>query len=208
MFKPFLTIALLLCFHGAFATQTILVVGDSLSAGYGMQVHESWPSLLQDRLNQKGFDYKVHNASISGQTSSEGARQIDQLLSLTNPSLVIIELGANDGLRGLSLTELEANLTTMVSRSKAADANVLLLGIRVPQNFGKRYSALFEKTFQNVAKAQAVQLYPRLLAPLEALINPENRSDYIQSDGLHPTAEAQPIILSGVYPSIEMLISN
>jgi len=173
-----------------------------------MQVHESWPSLLQDRLNQMGFDYKVHNASISGQTSIEGSRQIDQLLSLTNPSLVIIELGANDGLRGLSLTELEANLTTMVSRSKAANANVLLLGIRVPQNFGKRYSALFEKTFENVAQAQNVQLYPRLLAPLEAHINSENRSDYIQSDGLHPTAKAQPVILNGVYPSIEMLISN
>ena len=206
MFKPFLTILVLLWCQGTLAAQTILVLGDSLSAGYGMQVSESWPSLLQERLHQDGLNYKVHNASISGQTTSEGVRQIDQLLAITQPSLVILELGANDGLRGLSLAEMETNLSNMVAKAKAAKAEVLMLGIRVPQNFGRRYSSLFEKTFATVTQSHNVTLIPRLLSPLEAIITQENRSSYIQTDGLHPTALAQPLILDHLYPQIKMLL--
>jgi len=189
-----------------FAQKTILVLGDSLSAGYGIKVEESWPALLQNKLNEKDIDYKIHNASISGQTSFEGLRQIDQLLSLTQPSIVILELGANDGLRGLSINQMKQNLQTMISKSLMANAKVLLVGIRVPNNYGKRFSQMFTAAFDQLAKDNAIAYVPFLLAPLEQVINSENRGEYIQRDGLHPTAKAQPLLMEHVWNEVEELL--
>jgi acyl-CoA thioesterase-1 len=183
-------------------TDNILIIGDSLSAGYGIQIHQSWPALLQIQLTDNQLPYKVHNASISGQTSSEGVRQTDQLLALTQPKLVVIELGANDGLRGLSIVEMEKNLQAMISKSLMAKAKVLLVGIKVPANYGRRYSAMFEASFKNLADTNSIAFEPFMLAPLLQLVTANNRSEYIQADGLHPTAKAQPIILQHLLPKI------
>ena len=188
-------------------TNTILIMGDSLSAGYGIQTQQSWPVLLQTKLNTENLDYKVHNASISGQTSSEGVSQIDQLLSLTKPDLVVLELGANDGLRGLSIAEMSNNLQTIISKSLLANSQVLLVGIRVPANYGRRYSAMFEASFQSLANNNNIPLLPFLLEPLLQLVTPDNKADYIQSDGLHPTEKSQPIILEHIYPHILSALS-
>lgn len=183
-------------------TDNILIIGDSLSAGYGIQIHESWPALLQTQLTDNQLPYNVHNASISGQTSSEGVRQTDQLLALTQPKLVVIELGANDGLRGLSIIEMEKNLQAMISKSLMAKAKVLLVGIKVPANYGRRYSAMFETSFENLAANNNIAFEPFMLAPLLQVITANNRSEYIQADGLHPTAKAQPLILQHLRPKI------
>lgn len=185
---------------------TILVVGDSLSAGYGIKIEQSWPNLLQQKIEQSELGFKVHNASISGQTSSEGLRQIDQLLQLTQPKLVILALGANDGLRGLSLNQMQSNLQSIITKSLRHNAQVLLLGIRVPSNYGRRYGQMFINSFDTLAKENTTPFVPFMLAPLENIINEENRSEYIQADGLHPTAKAQPLILEYLWPQIKTLI--
>lgn len=187
----------------AFAQKTILVLGDSLSAGYGIKVEQSWPALLQKQLDENNLNYKVHNASISGQTSSEGLRQIDQLLTLTEPELVILELGANDGLRGLSIEQMKQNLQSMISKSLLQKANVLLVGIRVPNNYGKRFGQMFSAAFDQLASENGISYVPFLLAPLEQIITQENRSEYIQQDGLHPTAKAQSLLLEHLWQKIK-----
>jgi acyl-CoA thioesterase-1 len=202
--KPIL---ITLCFLLSFGTlaktsNNILIIGDSLSAGYGIQIHESWPALLQNTLDAKKSGYRVHNASISGQTSSEGASQMDQLLKLTQPKLVIIELGANDGLRGLSVSQMQSNLQTMISKSQMAKSQVLLLGIKVPLNYGRRYSAMFDASFTNLASKNRIAIVPFMLEPLLNTVTSKNRAEYIQEDGLHPTAIAQPIILKHLLPKI------
>lgn len=194
--------AMLLCLSHLSYGNNILIVGDSLSAGYGIQIKDSWPVLLQSALTEKGIPYKVHNASISGQTSSEGVRQIDQLLTLTKPKLVILELGANDGLRGLSIPEMNNNLNTMIRKSLMANSQVLLVGIKVPANYGRRYSTMFEATFKSLATENNISLVPFMLEPLLKVVTPENKAEFIQSDGLHPTAKAQPYILDYLMPAI------
>lgn len=185
---------------------TILIVGDSLSAGYGIKIEQSWPNLLQQKIDQSEFDIKVHNASISGQTSSEGLRQIDQLLQLTQPKLVVLALGANDGLRGLSLDQMQSNLQSIIGKSLRANAKVLLVGIRVPSNYGRRYGQMFTDSFDALAKENRIPFVPFMLTPLESVINESNRSEYIQADGLHPTAKSQPLILGFLWPQIKTLI--
>lgn len=206
--KSFILFALLIVSTQAFSqtSNTLLILGDSLSAGYGIKIEQSWPSLLQKRLDDRGAPFKVHNASISGQTSSEGVRQIDQLLQLTQPKLVILELGANDGLRGLSITQMQANLQDIISKSLQAKAQVLLVGIRVPSNYGRRYSEMFSQTFKVLADKNMISFEPFMLAPLESVITDTNRSEYIQRDGLHPTAKAQPLILEHLWPKIKEAI--
>jgi len=184
----------------------ILIVGDSLSAGYGIEVKDSWPVLMQQQLQQENLSYKIHNASISGQTSAEGVAQIDQLLSLAKPSLVVIELGANDGLRGLSIKAMQNNLQTMISKSQQAGAKVLLVGIRTPVNYGRRYGEMFEASFKNLAEKNDLELIPFMLEPLANVVTEDNRKDYIQGDGLHPTAKAQPLIMNFIYPKVKKLL--
>ncbi|EAT12001.1 Arylesterase [Oceanobacter sp. RED65] len=183
------------------ASDKILVLGDSLSAGYGIKVQESWPKLLDSKLETEDQNYKVHNASISGQTTSEGLRQIDELLSLTSPKLVILELGANDGLRGLSISAMKSNLNSMIDKSQLAGAKVLLLGIQVPTNYGPRYGQMFKQAFADVAEQQGVAFIPFMLKPLM-----NNKDKYVQDDGLHPNAIAQPVILDYLWPEIEALL--
>ncbi|GAA6134883.1 arylesterase [Oceaniserpentilla sp. 4NH20-0058] len=190
----------------ALAEKTILILGDSLSAGYGIEIKESWPTLLQNKLDKNNHKFKVHNASISGQTSAEGLRQINQLLQLTKPSLVVLELGANDGLRGLSIAQMKNNLQTMISKSLQANAKVLLVGIRVPNNYGKRFGQMFSTAFDQLAKDNNIAYVPFLLAPLEQVINSENRAEYIQRDGLHPTAKAQPLLMEHVWGELVNMI--
>lgn len=187
----------------AFSQGNILILGDSLSAGYGISVDKSWPSLLQEKLTKNQFPHKVYNASISGQTSSEGATQIDQLLKISRPSLLILELGANDGLRGLSTQAMQSNLQLIIRKSLQAKAQVLLVGIRVPENYGRRYSAMFENAFQSLATDNQIAFVPFLLEPLLPVINENYRSQYIQKDGLHPTELAQPLILEHLWPTIK-----
>ncbi len=205
-----LIITLLLCLS-TYASQAqdrdnILILGDSLSAGYGINIEESWPVLLQDKLTDSKLNFNVHNASISGQTTAEGVAQINQLLKLTQPKLVILELGANDGLRGLSITDMQQNLQTMITRSQLAGANVLLIGIRTPANYGRRYGQMFTQSYQQLAKQNGITLVPFMLEPLSRLITQANKPEYIQKDGLHPTAKAQPILLQFLMPYINKSI--
>lgn len=210
--KSLIGIFILLCVFftpvSANEKSNILVMGDSLSAGYGIQINESWPVLLQSELDLKKQPYRVHNASISGQTSSEGVRQIEQLLTLTKPELVILELGANDGLRGLSITEMTSNLQTIIHKSLMAKAKVLLIGIKVPANYGRRYSNMFEASFKQLATKNGIPLLPFMLEPLMEIVTPDNKSQFIQADGLHPTAKAQPYILKHMMPTILASLSN
>lgn len=208
MNKLFFTTLLILVSHLSFAKGNILIMGDSLSAGYGIQIQDSWPALLQTRLKEKGSSYKVHNASISGQTSSEGVRQIDQLLALTKPKLVVLELGANDGLRGLPVTEMTSNLQSIIHKSLMAKASVLLIGIKVPANYGRRYSSMFEASFKQLASKNGIPLLPFMLEPLMEIVTPENKSQFIQADGLHPTAKSQPYILDHIMPALLETLSN
>ena len=186
----------------------ILVLGDSLSAGYGIKLEQSWPQLLQEKLDHKSLNYHVHNASISGQTSSEGQQQIDQLLQLTQPHLVILALGANDGLRGLSITQMQSNLQTIITKSLRTHSQVLLVGIRVPSNYGRRYGEMFSKSFIKLANDNQTGFVPFMLSPLEQIITDSNRGEFIQQDGLHPTANAQPLILEHLWPSISALLDQ
>ena len=203
-----LQLCFLLCLSGlSWGKDTILIIGDSLSAGYGIQTSESWPALLQHKLDDQNIDIKVHNASISGQTTAEGLRQINALLKLTQAKLVILELGANDGLRGLSTTQMQANLQSMISKSLMAKAQVLLLGIKLPNNYGRRYGKMFSASFESLATQNGIHLVPFMLEPLEKEITAENKTHYIQADGLHPTAQAQPLLLEHIWPSIKKALS-
>ena len=176
----------------------ILVLGDSLSAGYGINVAQSWPVLLQEKMNSQKLNIHIHNASISGQTSAEGLAQIDQLLKISHPKLVILELGANDGLRGLSIPAMQDNLQKIISKSQLSGAKVLLVGIKTPANYGKRYGSMFENSFKVLAKNQGVALVPFMLEPLFGF-----KEQYIQKDGLHPNALAQPILLEHLWSFIK-----
>jgi len=182
--------------------QHILILGDSLSAGYGIEIEQSWPTLLQQKLDQEGIDAQVHNASISGQTSAEGLAQVEQLLKETQPDLLILELGANDGLRGLSLSEMKQNLAGMIQQAQAQDAKVLLLGMHIPSNYGRRYTKMFHNTFIKLSEEYQTGLVPFMLAPV-ATEQWEVKPGMIQSDGLHPTAKAQPLILDHLWAGIE-----
>ncbi len=173
--------------------QTIVVFGDSLSAAYGIPQHEGWVALLQQRLTQQKLNYQVINASISGETTSGGLSRISDMLKTQKPSIVIIELGANDGLRGLSAVETSNNLEAMIQQAKKTNAKVLLLGMKIPPNYGLKYSRQFSENFQNLAKKHSIQLVPFFLEGVAG--NP----DLIQADGLHPTAAAQAKLLGNVW---------
>ncbi len=199
-------LSLVLCFYIfpslAQNKDTILILGDSLSAGYGIKTQESWPVLIQEKLNTLELSFNIHNASISGQTSAEGAAQIKQLLALTQPKLVVLELGANDGLRGLAVQDMQHNLQTMITQSQLAGANVLLVGIRTPSNYGRRYGQMFSLSFHNLAQQNGISLVPFMLEPLTKIITNTNKSEYIQADGLHPTAKSQPILADYLFSFI------
>lgn len=191
--------ALLFSTTPAWAAKTILVMGDSLSAGYGIGLDQAWPALLNKRLAEKHLDYSVANLSISGETTAGGRARLGPALRQHKPAVVIIALGANDGLRGLALTQVRANLTAMVNDAQGSGAKVLLAGMRLPPNYGP-YATEFQSSFAGIARARKTALLEFLLEPVAA------RSDLFQADNLHPVAAAQPLILEHVWPALAPLL--
>ena len=182
------------------AERTVLVMGDSLSAAYGLAPEQGWVALLADRLRSESPGWKVANASISGETTAGGASRIAGELKRHQPDVVVIELGANDGLRGLDLAQTRANLERMVTAAKAAGAQVLLLGMRIPPNYGPDYTQGFERNYAALAEEHEVALLPFLLEPIAM------DRDAFQADNLHPVADAQPKLRDHVWPALAPLL--
>jgi len=178
----------------------ILILGDSISAAYGMELADSWPSLLQDRLTEHGHAYRVFNSSITGDTTQGGLARLPRLLAELQPRVVIIELGGNDGLRGLSLDVTQTNLQTMIDASRSADASIVLAGIQLPPNYGRTYTEKFRKMYFELGETPNVRLIPFILEGIA--LDPE----LMQSDGIHPDKEAQPLLLDNVWQVLEPLI--
>ena len=200
MLKRLLLFALSALSLSAFAAPVVLVYGDSLSAGYGIGIEQSWPALLAKRVEHNRPPYGVSNASISGETTAGGRERFAATLARVQPDVVVIALGANDGLRGLSATQMRDNLEAMVHLAKSQKARVLLVGMKLPPNYGVIYERQFEQAFAQVSRKEDVPLLPFLLEPLGADIG-----DF-QPDDLHPTAAAQPKILDHVWPALRPLL--
>ena len=182
------------------APRTILVMGDSLSAAYGLSASQGWVALTAERMAKTHPGWKVANASISGETTAGGAARIDAELKRHRPSVVVIELGANDGLRGLPLAQSRTNLERMIKASKASGAKVLLVGMRMPPNYGRDYTQGFERNFSELASTHKTALLPFLLEPIAT-----DRSAF-QSDNLHPVATAQPKLRDHVWKALSPLL--
>ncbi|HEY9397282.1 MAG TPA: arylesterase [Burkholderiales bacterium] len=202
MLKRLLFVILLSWGSLAAAQDTILVYGDSLSAAYGISQQKGWVTLLQERLKAKKFDYTVVNASISGETTSGGATRIEDTLRRTQPRIVVLALGANDGLRGLPIMQMKTNLGKIIQAARHEDAKVLLAGMHLPPNYGSSYAREFHAAFGDLAARYKTAYVPFLLEGMAT------EPDYFQSDQLHPTAEAQPIILDTVWRKLEPLLKN
>lgn len=183
------------------AERVIVVLGDSLTAGLGVAREEAYPALLEARLRREGYDYRVVNAGVSGDTSAGGLRRVDWALR-ARPAIVIVALGANDGLRGLPVDALRDNLEQIVRRVRAAGARVLLAGMRVPPNYGDEYARDFAAVFPEVARRTGVPFAPFLLDGVagEARLN--------QADGIHPTAEGQRLIASRLWSHLRPLLAR
>ena len=186
----------------AAAAKTVLVFGDILSAGYGVPREQGWVNLLAHKLREEGLDYSVANASVSGETTAGGARRIGEALKAHRPAVVVLELGANDGLRGQSLEAMRRNLEAMVDACKRAGARVVLVGMRLPPNYGNDYTERFHRTYVDLARREKVPLVPFLLAGFA-----EDQT-YFQADQLHPTAQAQPVMLRTVWPTLKPLLGK
>jgi acyl-CoA thioesterase-1 len=185
----------------ASAAATILIFGDSISAGYGLPPETGWVQLLRQRLAKAGADYTVVNASISGETAAGGRRRIAAALDKHRPSIVVIELGGNDGLRGARVESLQADLEAMVTASLERKARVVLVGMRLPPNYGASYVQRFENVYRAVAKKHRVTLVPFLFDGFG------ERQELFQGDGIHPTREAQPLMLETVWQALGPLVS-
>ncbi|MFZ3025091.1 arylesterase [Pseudomonas sp.] len=192
-------VTLLLWAQGA-AAGTLLVLGDSISAAFGLDTRQGWVSLLEQRLAAEGFDYQVVNASVSGDTSAGGLARLPTLLAEHRPQLVIVELGGNDGLRGQPPAQLQQNLAGIIQQSQKAGAKVLILGMKLPPNYGLRYTTAFADVFPKVASDTGATLVPFLLEGAAGV------PSMVQSDGIHPTAEAQPRLLDNVWPMLKPLL--
>jgi len=191
---------LLACCGAAFAAPAILVYGDSLSAAYGLPQSAGWVALLDERLKQRKLNYTVANASISGETSAGGAARIGEVLARTKPAIVIVELGANDGLRGLPVAQTQANLTAIVRAAKKQGARVLLLGMELPPNYGPQYTKEFRGMFRDVARGERVSLVPFLLEGIA------DKRELFQPDNLHLVAEAQPLLLNNIWRYLQPML--
>ena len=184
------------------ASKTVLVVGDSLSAEYGITRGAGWVSLLEQRLKQQKLDASIVNASVSGETTSGGRTRLPALLSKHKPNVVIIELGANDGLRGLPVAAAEANLRAMVDASRKSGAQVLLVGMRMPPNYGRDYADKFFAMYGALSKDVKVPLAPFMLDGVA------QKPELFQPDRLHPLAEAHPIILGNIWPHLQPILKT
>jgi acyl-CoA thioesterase-1 len=186
----------------AAAQPTVLVFGDSLSAGYGINIDQSWPSLLQSRLESEGYEHRVINASISGETTEGGATRIVSALESFSPDLVILELGGNDGLRGFPTQRMQDNLQSIIETSKASGAAVVLLGIRIPSNYGSRYTREFEDVYRQLAGQLEVPWIEFFMDGVAL------NDELMQDDGIHPNATAQPLLLDNAWPIISSSLTR
>ena len=184
------------------AARTILVVGDSISAAYGIQREDGWVALLQKRLEQHAYDYGVVNASISGETTGGGLARMPKALEMHAPEIVIIELGGNDALRGYPIDRIHANLERMIELSRASGAHVILMGMNIPPNYGPRYTQAFNNVYHELAQEQSVGLVPFLLEGVA--LEPE----LMQRDLIHPTVEAQPMLLDNVWQVVSDVLAS
>ncbi len=181
---------------------TILVLGDSLSAALGIRPEQGWVALLAQRLQTQGYGYQIVNASVSGETTSGGLERLPRALQLHQPGTVILELGANDGLRGLPVDETRENLAHMVRLSQAAGARVLLVGMRIPPNYGPRYTEQFARMFPELANQYHLPLVPFLLE--KVALDPTR----MQQDGMHPNARGEPPVLDTLWPYLKPLLKK
>ncbi len=181
---------------------TILVVGDSLSAGYGVDPQDTWVSLMSDRLEVQGYEYKVVNASISGDTTTGGLNRLPRALELHQPALVIIGLGGNDGLRGLPVAGVRRNLSRMIELSRDAGAKVVLLGILIPPNYGRAYEEAFASIYPALAESYEVPLVPFFMDGVAL------NEKLMQDDGIHPNTDAQPVLLENMWPALSETITS
>jgi len=179
----------------------ILVFGDSISAGYGLaRVEQGWVALLQTRLKEQEYGYQVVNASVSGETTAGGLARLPRALTLHQPKIVILELGGNDGLRALPIAQMRANLVRMIDLSTAAGAKVLLLGMRMPPNYGPEFTEQFRQCYSDVARDKKLPLVPFLLNDTALSTN------LMQADGIHPNELGQPQLLANVWPSLTPML--
>jgi acyl-CoA thioesterase-1 len=190
----------LLWVNSVFAAN-IVVFGDSISAAYGLEVNKGWVAKLQQKLNQeKKSNYKVINASVSGETTTGGVSRLPNVLQLHQPKILILELGGNDGLRGQPPVLMHKNLQVMIQQAKKNKAQVLLLGMKIPPNYGKAYTQAFEKVFADIAKQEKVVFVPFFLEGIGG------NDRLMQSDGIHPNQAAQDKLLTNVWPSLKTLL--
>ncbi len=199
-----ISLLLILATSGAHSTEqpSVLIFGDSLSAGYGIEVDQSWATLLQTRLSNQGYEHKVVNASISGETTEGGATRIQTALADFSPDLIILELGGNDGLRGFPPARMKENLGKIVTTAKASGADVVLLGIRIPTNYGQRYSKAFENVFREVSAELEIEWIEFFMEGVAM------NDDLLQEDRIHPNEEAQSILLDNAWPIIKSALDN
>lgn len=202
MLRKLLIVLALLVSGWSHAGPPILVYGDSLSAAYGISQKDGWVTLLQERLKQTRLDYTVVNASISGETSSGGASRIAATLAQHQPAIVILALGGNDGLRGLPIKQMHENLAHILRASQRAGARVLLVGMKLPPNYGPQYTRDFGSVFVTLARQYRTALVPFVLEGMA------DKRDLFQDDNLHPTAQAQPIILETVWKALRPLLKQ
>ena len=186
----------------AAADNTILILGDSLSAAYGLQQEEGWVKLLQDKYDDEQADIELINASISGETSGGALRRLDALLEQFEPTHVLIELGANDGLRGFPVKKMQTNLTSLIQKSQAANAMTALMEIYIPPNYGPRYSKMFTDSFSQISEETDTHLLNFFM------LNIADKPDLMQNDGLHPNKKAQPLIRDEMYDSIKTWLNK
>lgn len=179
----------------------LVAFGDSLTAGLGVTPEETYPARLQERLALRGYRYRVVNAGVSGDTTAGGVRRVDWVLK-SKPDIVIVELGANDGLRGLDLKETRANLTTIVQQFRAADVQVVLAGMKLPPNYGADYTKAFQSMYVELAKQQGVALVPFFLEGVAA------KTGLNQADGIHPTGPGYALVVDGLWPILEPLLKK
>jgi acyl-CoA thioesterase I len=195
-------LCLLLCIITlpVFAKNTILILGDSISAGYGIEVHQGWVALLQQRLQQQGYPYTVVNASISGDTTANGLARLPQALRNHQPAITIIELGGNDGLRGIQPAIIQHNLAKLITLAQQARSRVLVLGVRLPPNYGSDYTQQFHQLFNALRAQKNISVVPLFLEEIDD--NPK----FMQPDGIHPTALAQKQLLENVWKTLKPML--
>lgn len=199
--SPLLVLLLLIVPYAA-AANTILIIGDSLSSAYGIPVEQGWVRLLERQLSAQCGHCSLVNASISGDTTAGARARLPQAIERHQPRIVVLELGGNDGLRGLSLAEMKQNLAAMIEMVRARGARLLLVGVQLPPNYGSRYTQQFEAVYRELAQEYGVVLLPSLVDGVGT------RADLMQADGIHPNARAQPLIMARVWEHLEPLLDE